>query len=93
VAAARVIDQNPSHDLRSDAEEMCPVLPIDVTLVDDAQIYLVHERSRLQGVADSLPSKLTPGNATELRIDEWEQLIERTAVAATPVTEKGRDVA
>ena len=89
---AGVIDQNPAHDLRRHAEEMRPILPIDLALVDDAQIHLMNQRGRLQGVADSFHPKLARCNAAELRVDEWQQLIKRSAVAATPINEERRDV-
>jgi hypothetical protein len=89
---AGVIDQNPAHDLRGHPQEMRPILPIDLALVDDAQIHLMNQSGRLQGVADSLHPKLARLDAAELRIDDWQQLIERSAVAATPISEERRDV-
>ena len=47
----------------------------------------------LQGVVGPLAPKLARGNTAELRIDEWQQLIERIALAATPVAKQRRDVA
>ena len=49
-------------------------------------------RGRLQGVADSFHPKLARCDAAELRVDEWQQLIKRSAVAATPISEERRDV-
>ena len=65
----------------------------DLPLIDEADEHLVHECGRLQGVVCALAPKLAGGNAAELRIDEWQQLVERSPVAATPVAEQRRDIA
>jgi hypothetical protein len=88
-----VIDQDPAHDLRRRAKEMRPILPIDLPLIDEPQVHLVNQRRRLQGVVSPLAAKLAPRDATEFRVDQWQQLIERTAVAATPRAKQRRDVA
>jgi hypothetical protein len=88
-----VIDQDPAHDLRRHTKEVRPILPIDLPLIDEPQVHLMNERRRLQGVAGPLAAKLARRYATEFRVDEWQQLIERTAVAATPSTKQRRDVA
>jgi len=88
-----VIDQDPAHDLRGDAKEMRAILPIALALIDEPDVRLVNEGRRLQGVVGPLVPKLARGNAVELRIDEWQQLIEGSPVASTPVAEQRRDVA
>src|SRR5438034_4433761 len=52
----------------------------------------MNQRGWLQRVADTLLSKLTRRDAAELSIDQWQQLIERGAVAAAPTGEERRDV-
>ena len=73
-----VVDEDPPHDLCGDTKEMRPILPIDLALVDESQVHLVDERRRLQGVARPLVTKLARGNAAQLGVDEWQQLIECT---------------
>jgi hypothetical protein len=90
--ATGVIDQDAAHDLRGDTKEMRPILPVDLPLVDEPDKHLVHKRRRLQGVAGPLAPKLAGRHAPELRIDEWQQLVERSPVAATPIAEQCRDV-
>ncbi len=75
-----------------DPKEMCPVLPIDPLLVDEAQIRFVDEGGRLQAVAGPLATELTPGNAAQLGVDERQQLIESTVIPVSPIVEQGRDV-
>ena len=87
-----VIDQNPAHHHRRNTKEVRSIMPIDLPLIDEPQVHLVDERRRLQGVVGPLAAKLARRNATELRIDKWEQLIERTAGAATPIAKQRRDV-
>jgi hypothetical protein len=40
--AARVIHENPAHHLRCDAEEMSPIPPVDVPLVNQPKVDLVN---------------------------------------------------
>ena len=54
---------------------------------------LVNQGRGLQGVVGPLVAKLARRDAAELRIDERQQLIERSPVAATPIAEQRRDVA
>jgi hypothetical protein len=91
--STRVIDQDPAHDLRCGSEKVRPVPPIDVALVDQPQIHLVHQGGWLECVADTFASKLTCCDPTQLSVHERQQLIERALVAATPIAEKRRDVA
>ena len=66
---AGVIDQDAPHDLRRHAKEVRPVLPIGLSLIDEPQVDLVHERRRLECVVGPLHPELPVGHATELRID------------------------
>jgi hypothetical protein len=40
--AASVIDKDSAHDLRGHAEEVRPIPPVDVALVNEPQIHLVN---------------------------------------------------
>ena len=88
-----VIDQDAAHDLRRDTKEMRSILPVDLALVDEPEVHLMNKGRRLQGVVGPLLPKLARGHAAELRIDEWQQLVERRPVAATPIAEQRCDVA
>ena len=89
----RVVDEDPAHDLRGHAEEVRPILPVDLPLINQSQIHLVNERRRLQAVAGSLAPQLARGDPAELRVDERQQLIERAPVTATPISEESRHIA
>ena len=93
VVTTGVIDEDPAHDLRRDTEEMRAILPIDLTLVDEPDVHLMDESRGLQGVIGPFVPELAHRHAAELRIDERQQLIERSPVAATPIAEQRGDVA
>ena len=63
---------------------MRSIVPIDLSLIDQAQIDLVNKGRRLQRVVGAFASELSRRDSPELRIDLWQQLIERVAVAAPP---------
>ena len=88
-----VIDEDPAHDLRRDAKEMPSILPIDLALAHEADVRLMNERRRLQGVVGALAPKLARGNAAKLPVDERQQGTERSPVAPAPVAEQRRHVA
>ena len=86
-----VIDEDASHRLRRDAEEVCPILPVHLTLIDQSQVDLMHQGRRLQRVVHAFAAKLAGGYAAELIVDERQQLLERGRVASTPVSQQRRD--
>ena len=88
-----VIDQDATHDVRGDTKEVRPILPVNLPLIDKPDKHLVHKSRRLQGVIGPLAPELADRNAPELRIDEWQQLVECSPVAATPIEEQCRNVA
>jgi hypothetical protein len=57
-----MVNQNLPHDLCGQGKEMSTITPIDGIVADQAQISLMHQRGRLQGMAASLPGEATPGN-------------------------------
>lgn len=89
----RMIHEDSPHDLRGHAEKVGAVLPVDLALIDEAQVDLMHQRRRLQSMAGALVAKLACGNTPQLGVDQRKQLIERIWIAATPVAEKRSDVA
>ena len=87
-----VIHENPAHHLRRDAEEMRPIPPVDLPLVDQPQVDLVNQRGWLQRVADPFAAKLARGHPTQLRVDERQQLVESISVTTPPFGQKRRHV-
>jgi hypothetical protein len=87
-----VVDEDAAHDLRRDTKEVRAILPIDLALVDEPEVRLMNQGRRLQRVVRTLAPKLACGHPAKLRVDEWQQLTERSPVATTPIAEQRRDV-
>jgi hypothetical protein len=90
--AARVVNEDPAHDLRRNPEEVPVILPVDGVLFDEPEVCLVNERGGLQRVAPTFAAKLSKGDPTPFGVDERQQSIERISIAATPRFEQPRDV-
>ncbi len=65
-----VIDQDLAHRPSGDGEEVCPVLPVWISLVGQTQISLVHQGRRLQGVIGALPLHKMMSEAPEFFVDQ-----------------------
>jgi hypothetical protein len=88
-----VVDEDPAHDLRRNTEEMRTILPVDAPLIDEPDVHLMNESRWRQRVVGPLVPELARGNPTKLRIDQWQHLIERSSIAATPIGEQHGDIA
>jgi hypothetical protein len=58
-----------------------------VPLVDEPEVHLMNERSRLQSVLRSFAPQLAGGYTAEFPINERQQLIACANVAASPISE------
>ena len=83
--STRVIDQNVSHHLGADGEEVSAILPWQSLLTDELEVRLIHERGCLQRVAGAFVVHLALSDTPEFRVYEWKEFIERGAVAFTPI--------
>jgi hypothetical protein len=90
VTGARRIHEDPAHRPRGHREEMRPVLPAHLTDVDQPQVRFVDQRGGLKGVAGPLACHVMPGEAVQLVMDERNEPIECTPIAAAPGQEKCR---
>jgi hypothetical protein len=72
-----MIDKNAAHQTGGNAKEVCPVAPLDLTLVDQADIDLVDERGWLQRMSSGFSSHLRRSHTPEVAVYERDQLIER----------------
>lgn len=70
VPGARVVDEDSTHDLADDPEELRAVLPGRPPLVHQAQVGFVHQRRRIERVIAVLAAKLARGDPPALVIDE-----------------------
>jgi hypothetical protein len=87
VAAASVVDENTPHQLRRDCEEVRPILPAYLALIDDAHVDLMDQRGCLEGVPAAFLAQITAGEPSQLGIDDWKEPIQRIAIAFAPVEE------
>src|SRR5215207_6612199 len=92
VTVARVVEQDASHDLRGDGEEVRAVLPVHALLVDEPEVRLVDERRRLERVPRVLAPHEVARDAVQLSLDEREEAFERRPVAVAPCDEQPRDL-
>jgi hypothetical protein len=65
-----VVDQNPSHYLRRHPEKVGAVLPLDTTLAYKANVRLVNECRRLEGVIRTFTPQIRDRLFSKLTIDE-----------------------
>jgi hypothetical protein len=88
VAGAGRLDENPSHYLRRQREEVGPVPPFDAIDIDQSQVCLVHQRRRLERMILSLPSHVTAGQAVELTVQQRNHSLASRLVPLAPCSEK-----
>ena len=75
------VDEDATHDLCRNAEEMRAVLPLHLLPVDQAEIGLVDESGRLQYVPGTLAGHVGGGQPVELPFYERRQRVQRLVVA------------
>jgi hypothetical protein len=72
---AGVIDQNATHHLRRDPEEMRAVFPVDTALRDQPKVRLVHDVGRLERVARALLAQVRRRELPEFAVHDHHQLL------------------
>jgi hypothetical protein len=87
-----VINEDGPHSLSGHAEKVRPALPLDVFLIDEPQVGLVHEGGGPKRVPGRLPAHVTLGLPAQLAIDGRQQLIQRRLLATAPGLEQRGDV-
>lgn len=84
----RVIDQNASHDLRRDREEVRAIRPVHILLINQPDIGFIYQGSSLKCVVFSLAAHVTAGEAMELVVHQRVQLVQSGLVPFTPLSEQ-----
>jgi hypothetical protein len=77
MSGAGLIDEDPSHQARRDAEELRAVLPDGRSLIDEPQVEFVHERGGRDGMACAFAPELARGNPAQFGVDERNEPVER----------------
>jgi len=88
----RMIDENPSHHAGGDAEEVCPVAPLDMPLIDQPYVCLVEERGRLQRMARRLTDHVARRHPAQVIVDERDQTMESVLPTIAPRHEQLRNL-
>lgn len=91
-ASTSMIDENPSHRLRGDAEKLRPVFPRSTRLIYQAEVNLVYESRRLERVSHSLPAHCPCGSAMQFIVDERQKLIGGGVVPVFPCSQESGHV-
>jgi hypothetical protein len=82
-----MVDQNASHQMRSDREELRAILPARVLLIGEPEISLMHKRRGLQSVIGTFLSQPLPRKASQFLVDERNQALGGVGLASVPLAE------
>lgn len=74
VMRPRVVDEDPPHDVCRNREELRPILPSDLTLVNDPEVGLVDQRRRGHRVVRAFPLKIATRQPTQLAVNRLDQI-------------------
>src|SRR4051794_6923131 len=72
---------------------MRPILPVVVSMRNEAYIRLVDERGRLKHMPGPFSSEMRSGEDTQLRVDEFQKATNRVRCAGIHLAQKNRNVA
>jgi hypothetical protein len=92
MAAASVIHQNPAHHLRRSPEEMSPIAPVGVPLINQPQVYLVHQCRWLKRVTHLFATQLVCCYPPQFRVDERQQFVEGVRVSTPPLRQQSSQI-
>ena len=76
-----VVNQDATHELSGDSEEMGATLPLDGVLANEFEIGLVNKGGGLKGVVGALAAEVGPGQAFELAVHEGDKLVGSKGIA------------
>ncbi len=79
-----MIDQDVTHQLRADSEEVRAVLPFKSFLTGEPQVSFVDQRCCLQRMAVAFLAHLAACDAAQFSVDERKQSVEGRVVTCTP---------
>jgi hypothetical protein len=69
-----VVHQNPPHELRRDAYELSPILPIGPILASQSHERFVDQSGGLKGMAGAFVAHLIPGEASQFAVHQRDQV-------------------
>lgn len=65
-----VVDQDAPHHDGGQTDELRPVTPVNLTLIEQTHVGLVNERRGLKGVPGALPSQVAGREPAKLPVDQ-----------------------
>ena len=80
----REVDQHAPHQAGGQRKEVRTVGPLDMREVDEPQVELIDQRSRLQRVVLPLAGHRPAREPAELGVDDRNEALKRTVVALCP---------
>lgn len=91
-ARARVVDEDPSHGLRRNREEVRPVLVRDRLASEETDTELVHQRARFERMIAALVAQETCRNLAQVGMNDVEEPLARVIIATPPIDEPFSDL-
>ena len=92
VVAARVVHQNLAHQMRGDAEEVRPALPIGKALRHQPHVGLMDQGRGLQRGRRAFVAKIVLGQPAQFVVDQRREDVERMPVPAASIQEQTGDL-
>ena len=92
VVLAGVVDQDLTHDVGSEADEVGATVPVDI-FAGEADVGFVDQSGGLEGVVRALAAHVGLCEAVQLRVDEGEEPVGGGGVAGVHGFEELGDVA
>src|ERR1700683_2481409 len=81
---SRIVDENPSHNLRGDRKEVSAIFPTDSPCVHQAKIRFIHQGSGLERPLPALSSHLPMSNPPELLVHQGSKPGQGSLVSPAP---------
>lgn len=79
-----MIDQDLSHQVRGQGDEVAAVADLQSTLIQQPQVRLMDECGGLQRVVGTFPPQMATRDATQLLVHEGQKTMQRVIVSGTP---------
>ena len=90
---AGVVHEHAPHRVRGDGEEVAAGCRVDVRLAEQAQVGLVHQRRRVEGMGGALAAQALPREPAELVVEQPDDPVEGPRLAAAHALQPTGDLA
>jgi hypothetical protein len=93
LVAAGVVDQDETHHLGGKSIEVLAIFADSLTLVEQAQVKFVDQRSCLEDVGISFATDIGGSNLAQVRINQRHQFFKCRGLTVLPLGQQHRDLA